>query len=157
MWTNKKTLNVEEGLDGLTQIETKLASYHYTPFTKICLGMTRDDNDETNWILVNYAATSLFSVIANGNYHRTNAGRAKWVSLIRQASLQSKCNKEGFNVKCSEDRRKSRIGMISSKKDNCKSCGSVIGFGIRIKHWSLSSGNINNLIKWKTFGYIFVQ
>lgn len=148
-------MNVEEGLDGLTQIETKLASYHYTPFTKICLGMTW--NGETNWVLVNYAATSLFSVIADGSYHATNSEKAEWMSLIKDASLQSKCNKEGFNVKCSEDRRESRIGMISSSTGNCKWCGSVIGFGIRIKNWSFSSGNINNNIEWKTFGYIFVQ
>ena len=49
--------------------------------------MTR--NDFTNWILVNYTATSLYSVIANGNYRKTNVGRAEWMTLINDASLQS--------------------------------------------------------------------
>ena len=160
-------MNVTAGLDGLTQNETKLASYHNTPFKKVCLGMTR--NNVTNWILVNYTATTLYSVIADGDYRKTNVGQAEWMSLINGASLQDNCKKEGFNVQCSKTnsngirRRKSRIGILRNNDDNCDSCKSVIGFGIEMKKWKLSSGNIyrrGNLdidIKFKTFGYIFVQ
>ena len=79
-WINKETVNIDSGLDGLTQNEAKLASYHNTPLTKLCLGMSQ--NGVTNWILVNYTATSLYSVIADGNYHATNVERAEWISLI---------------------------------------------------------------------------
>ena len=41
----------------MTQNETKLASYHNTPFTKVCLGMTA--NNVTNWIQVNPSKISL--------------------------------------------------------------------------------------------------
>ena len=159
-WTNKKTLNVTAGLDGLTQNETKLASYHKTPFKKVCLGMTR--NNITNWILVNYTATSLYSVIAgDGNGIETNVGRAKWMSLINDAKLQNNCNKEGFNVQCSWSGL--RIGILGNNQGDCISCDSVIGFGIKISNWKGSSGNIyyipgqNIDKKIKTFGYIFVQ
>ena len=150
-WTNKKTLN------GLTQNETKLASYHNTPFKKVCLGMTR--NNITNWILVNYTATSLYSVIAgDGNCSETNVGRAKWMSLINDTKLQPHCNKEGFNVQCSRPGLKSRIGILGNNEDDCTSCDSVIGFGIKIWNWKGSSGNIYyKNIDIKTFGYIFVQ
>ena len=120
-------------------------------------------NNVTNWILVNYTATSLYSVIADGNYRETNAGRAQWMTLINNASLQSNCNKEGLNVNCSQYRRKSRIGILGNNKKNCEYCNTVIGFGIEIIDRKWSSGNIYRKsrpatdINLKTFGYIFVQ
>ena len=154
-------MNVTAGLDGLTQNETKLASYHNTPFKKVCLGMTR--NNVTNWILVSYTATTLYSVIADGDYRKANVGRKEWMSLINGASLQENCNMEGFNVQCSWPGRKSRIGILGNNKNKCDSCNSVIGFGIEMRKWKWSSGNIYYRdqqdidIKHKTFGYIFVQ
>ena len=162
-WTNKATWNVEAGLDGLAQNETKLASYHNTPFTNVCLGMTR--NSVTNWILVHYTAASLYSVIAGENSHDTNAGRGEWLSLIKGPKLQPYCNKEGFNVNVSNNNHKLRIGIAGNNENDCNSCDSLIGFGIERKtrtygivKWS--SGNIylypdRSLIR--TFGYIFVQ
>ena len=169
MWTNDETLHVEAGLEGLTHNEAKLASYDNTPFTKICLGMSR--NDATNWILVNHAAESLYSVIANESYTNfaSNAGRAEWMSLINDASLQQHCNKEGFNVQFSHRHLKLRIGIAGNNEHNCDSCDSAIGFGIEIKNtvgfvtanFQWSSGNINFQMfqnkKVKTFGYILVM
>ena len=157
------TWNVEKGLNGLAGTEAKLASYHNTPFTKLCLGMTW--NGVTNWILVNYNATSLYSVIADENYRKTSAGRAEWMSLINGAKLQRKCNKEGFNIKFNVRNLKLRIGITGNNEDNCDSCDSAIGFGTEIKDahnrrflWKLSSGNMHvNVHSLKTFGYIFVQ
>ena len=41
----------------------------------------------------------MYSLIADGQYRRTSLGRDTWKSLIgSEASLQSKCNKEGFNA-----------------------------------------------------------
>ena len=124
--------------------------------------MTR--NDVTNWILVNYTATSLYSVIADEKNRETNVGRAEWMTLINNASLQQNCNKEGFNVKCSGYKRQSRIGILGNNEKNCEYCNTVIGFGIEIIDRKWSSGNIYYIsnpptvdIKLKTFGYIFVQ
>ena len=139
--------------------ETKLASYHNTPFDKICLGMT--GNDVTNWILVNYTATSLYSVLADGIYNETNLGREAWKSLINDARLQSNCIQEGFNAQCLRKWRKSRIGILTSDNNDCSWCKTVIGFGIRIGslewssgYWYKSSTSENQKF---TFGYIFVQ
>ena len=141
----------------MTQNETKLASYHNTPFTKVCLGMAA--NNVTNWIQVSHNATSLYSVIADGSYRETNVGRAEWMSLINDAKLDSTCQKEGFNVQCNK-LRKARIGILGGVR-NCNYCVTVIGFGIKM-NWEVSSGNIldkKNVLKVKklTFGYIFVQ
>ena len=112
-------------------------------------------NGVTNWVLVQYTATSLYSVLAAGNYHETNAGRAEWVSLINTTPLQSKCNKEGFNVKCSV--LKFRIGIAGNNEHDCITCDSFIGYGIEgIRKWS--SGNVwLGVQELKTFGYIFIQ
>ncbi|CAB4004703.1 Hypothetical predicted protein [Paramuricea clavata] len=156
-WKNNATLNVNAGLDGLTKNETKLASYHNTPFTEICLGMT-DVINNTNWILLNHTASSLYSVIADGNYAATNAGRAKWMSLMDGSSLQPNCNKEGFNIK--HQKLDMRIGFAANNEDNCASCDSFIGFGInRHNKWKIYSGTIKSLanITLKAFGYILVR
>ena len=141
----------------MTQNETKLASYHNTPFAKVRLGMTA--NNVTNWIQVSHSATSLYSLIVDENYRETNIGRQKWMSLINEARLDSSCKREGFNVQCCES-RKTRIGILSGTYD-CKYCVTVIGLGIKMK-WEGSSENIRHkdnvleVIKL-TFGYIFVQ
>ena len=133
-----------------------MASYHNTPFTKLCLGMTR--NDVKNWILVNYPATSLYNVIANEDKtSKTNLGRAEWISLINGVKLQDNCNKEGFNIRCSYPRRKLRIGIFGNNQKNCNECNTGIGFGIIIDEQKLSSGNIHSSARKKTFGYIFVR
>ena len=119
------------------------------------------ENDVTNWILVNYPATSLYSLIADGNYLQTNAGRAEWMSLINDVFLQENCNREGFNVMFGHHNLKLRIGIVSNNENDCDSCDSVIGFGIEMKSWKWSSGNIHIKKFWidhkMTFGYIFVQ
>ena len=97
----------------------------------------------TNWIHVSYTVTSLYSVIADGNYRKTNVGRAEWMSLINDPRLQPNCNKEGFSVECSSSLGKSQIGILGNNENDCVTCDSVSGFGIPSKR--------------KTFGYIFVQ
>ena len=146
MWTNKETWNVHVGLNGLAQFETKLASYHNTPFTNVCLGMTV--NDVTNWIRLNYPATSLYSVLADGHYHETNAGKAEWMSLIHGSSIQKYCHKEGFNVQCSYSSLQSRIGIFSNNQNNCGSCNSVIGFGFQ-------ADKELEMVKWEHLSYSF--
>ena len=120
----------------------------------MCVGMAW--NDVTNWILLNYTAASLYSVIAGGDYGETNAGRAAWISLVNGSSLQSNCNKEGFNARCSHE--SSRLGILSNNENNCVSCNSFIGFGCKMG--IISSGNVQTYPKkptLRTFGYIFVQ
>lgn len=77
--------------------ETKLQSYMSFPFTMLCLGMKVDN--KTQWIHVNYSASSLYSLMADNEFRQTNIGRQAWMSLIKNSSLQEYCHQEGFNVK----------------------------------------------------------
>ena len=175
-WTNKETYAVEDGLEGLTEKQTKLASYWNTPFDKICLGMKV--NNVTKWIVIDRKASSLFDVIADGVFKNTTAGKNKWLSLIDNGELQAGCNKEGFNL---ENRHytphnpdvyiKVRIGIIAnSLLLDCNTCDSCIGFGIsaigctseniRVRNTTCGNmaicGYFNNKDS-AAFGYILVQ
>ena len=89
-------------------------------------------NNQINFIEITESASSLFSLIADGQYRNTSLGRDKWKSLIgSEASLQHNCNKEGFNAVSGNPRlSKARIGILGNSEDDCFTCDSRIGFGI---------------------------
>ena len=109
--------------------ETKLPTYWNTPFNKICLGMMVDQQFRS--VVINHQGISLYSLIADDEYRATSLGRDAWKELIEsQASLQTNCNKEGFNVLCDgSSPSKARIGIVANNQDDCGSCDSRIGFG----------------------------
>jgi len=86
---------------------------------------------QINFIVINRQADSLYSLIADGQYRATSLGRNTWKTLIgSQASLQYKCNREGFNVECDVSAAsKARIGITSNNQNECNTCNSRIGFG----------------------------
>lgn len=82
------------------------------------------------FISFNYSANSLYSLFADGIYRETNLGRQTWKSLIPSAisSLQSKCNREGFNGNTAYV--KVRLGMVGNEgNDRCASPDSFVGLG----------------------------
>ncbi|XP_028412862.1 uncharacterized skeletal organic matrix protein 5-like [Dendronephthya gigantea] len=159
LWTNKEAYAVQDGLEGLTEKESKLASYWNTPFTKICLGMSY--NGTRKLMSFNYTATSLYSVIADGQFRGTGAGRAAWKSLIANSSLQRNCNMEGFNNIQIANGNRMRIGLVANEQEDCNSCDSWIGYGASFTGWTC--GNVarhqpdNGDKNLATFGYILVQ
>ena len=128
-WSNKSEYNLPEGETGFDTQETKLPTYWNTSFSKICLGMKI--NQQNNFIVINMQADSLYSLMADGEYRETSLGRDTWKKLIgSEASLQFNCNKEGFNaVSKRNDRSKARIGILGNNENDCESCNSRIGFG----------------------------
>ena len=159
---------MEDGLEGLTEKQTKLASYWNTPFHKICLGMKVDG--VTKWIVVNHQASSLFNVIADGVKKDTTAGKDVWRSLMDSSLLAQYCDKEGFNLQRQSYYStyvKVRIGLAAGGS-NCAYSSSGIGFGASIRSCdgdmtSATCGTTTagcagrlNTIK-AAFGYILVQ
>ncbi|XP_078345952.1 uncharacterized protein LOC144631400 [Oculina patagonica] len=164
-WSNKTEYNLPGGKTGFDSQETKLPTYWNTSFSKICLGMKI--GQKLNFITINTTETSsLYSLIADGNYSSTSLGRDTWKALIgSEASLQRKCNKEGFNAACSSDSNsKARIGFLGNENGDCHSCDSRIGFGTGGS--PDDSNTCGNEAKWypdngdkhiKAMGYILVQ
>ena len=144
--------------------ETKLPTYWKTNFSKICLGMKV--GHRTYFTVISKGASSLFSLIADGKYRSTSLGRETWKSLIGpEGSLQRHCGKEGFNAKCKRPGfPKARIGILGNNENDCWSCDSRIGFGIKGNEREPNTcGNKANFSpdngdkNIKTMGYILVQ
>ena len=163
-WSNNKTFNLKGGETGFDYNETKLPTYWNTSFSKICLGMKVDQQDR--FIVINNQASSLYSLIADGQYRATSLGRERWKTLIGlDASLQIHCNMEGFNAQSVESQSsKARIGFLGNNEGNCESCDSRIGFGTGGKHDdSNTCGNEatyrpdNQNRHIKSMGFILVQ
>jgi len=167
-WRNKNEYNLAGGSTGFDHQETKLPTYWGTHVRRICLGM--DFQGVTNWISIDRNGGSLYFLIADGRYRRTNLGRNRWRSLIGDSSLQPYCNREGFNAQAENPpAAKARIGLIANDRDNppCRTCDSFIGFGTAYPASSYMNSNScgNEAIfngdrgskHHKAFGYILVQ
>ena len=128
-------------------------------------------DNKINFAVINQQASSLFSLIADGQYRATTLGRDTWKSLIGPAaSLQSGCSREGFNVKQVGNNEqvlaRARIGYIADNNIDCVTPDSRIGFGTGGLHDSSNScGNDapaefspdNGEVHIKAMGYILVQ
>ena len=121
---------------------------------------------QNKFLVLHKQASSLYSLIADGQYRATSLGRNTWKTLIGSgASLQAGCNKEGFNaVGTRTDVSKARIGILGNEVVNgCHSPDSRIGFGTGGLHDdSNTCGNEalngdNGARHIKAMGYILVQ
>ena len=120
-----------------------------------------------------YPASSLYSLIADGNYRQTNLGRTTWKGLISGSSLQHNCNKEGFNARIAHHSvhgwPRARIGIIANEQNDCGSPDSFLGLGTyshnvcHYKQLSNAAGNLaqcrpdNGYKNIKAMGYILVR
>ena len=164
LWGNNETFNLDGGKTGFDSQETKLPTYWNTSFSKVCLGMMIDS--QAKFITISRNASSLYSVIADGQYRDTSLGRNSWKSLIGfEASLQHNCNKEGFNTMSNNvGNSKARIGIIGNNEGDCERCDSRIGFGTG-GNFDDSNTCGNEAMYWsdngdkhiKAMGYILVQ
>ena len=86
---------------------------------------------QIKFLVINKQANSLYALIADGKYRATSLGRNTWKTLIgSQASLQTNCNKEGFNTAgSSKGSSKARIGILGNNEKDCASTDSRIGCG----------------------------
>ena len=143
LWENHETFNLSGGETGFDGHETKLPTYWNTSFSKICLGMKIHGQEKVNFTVINKTADSLYSLIADGQYRLTSLGRDTWKALIGpQASLQTGCNKEGFNAFSKwRNRSKARIGFLGNNENDCDSCNSRIGFGTDGESYDNTCGN----------------
>jgi hypothetical protein len=118
-----------------------------------------------------YPASSLYDLIADGNYRETRLGPSQWRRLIYRSSLQHNCNKEGFNAHVQNSIfTRVRLGLIANQENDCNTPDSFIGLGAsggwhycnyspsanaagNIAQCSADNGNKNA----KAMGYIFVR
>ena len=102
----------------------------------------------------------MYALIADGKYRATSLGRNTWKTLIgSRASLQTNCNKEGFNTAGSaKSSSKAKIGVLGNNEKDCVTCDSRMGFGTGGNNDdSNTCGNVSGKTKIKAMGYILVQ
>ena len=143
-------------MTGFDTQEAKLPSYWTSPFSKICLGM-KIGQQQIKFIVMNKQASSLYSLIADGQRRTTSLGRNTWLSLMGSYGfLDPNCNREGFNV-VSDDSGlmgKARIGILANNDNDCVTCDTRMGFGTGGKYNNeISCGNHGQT----ALGYILVQ
>ena len=122
---------------------------------------------QIKFIVINRNASSLYSLIADGQYRNTSLGRDTWKSVVGPgSSLQLHCNKEGFNSQCKRHKKaKARIGIVANNGKKCGSCDSRIGFGTAGNPVnSVTCGNYhaadkagNGEVQIRAIGYVMVQ
>lgn len=167
LWANKEVYAEENGLALFDTKETKLASFWSVPFTKICINMRKLDSLEVESLVIDETSTSLYDLIADGQYRATKGGREIWESLIPGSQVQRGCFLEGFNAHGIQDGSAgARIGVIASDQSNCTSPDSFIGFGTEggscDSSRKISCGNESGTCNTdadkytSAFGYIFV-
>ena len=163
-WTNINTYNDNSnGLNGgLDNQQFKGSTYFRTSFKEICVGMKYNGHLRAFSFL--YPASSLYSLIAGGNYRPTHLGRYKWKSLISGSSMQPHCNREGFNARAgSSGHARVRLGLIANEQNDCYSSDSFIGLGTYHGGWGNGAGNHaccspdNGEKNIKVMGYILVR
>ena len=160
-WTENTTYSDNShGRDGgLDNREFKGSIYWRTSFKEICVGMKYEENLKA--FSFPYSASSLYSLIADGEYRKTNLGRNKWKWLISGSSLQNNCNKEGFNVHSSTTRV--RLGLVANEQDDCYTPDSFIGLGAYHYLGENAAGNVgifssdNGRKNLEVMGYILVR
>ena len=133
LWKNNKTYNTENGLKSFLSFEAKFPAFNLLRLEKLCMGMYR--NNSMKWIGLNLNETSLTvnvtlqEIFKNETYVSTALGRSNWKGFVTGSSLQSYCNREGFNVKGDGNELKIRIGIAANQEANCLTPESYIGFG----------------------------
>ncbi|CAH3175881.1 unnamed protein product [Porites lobata] len=159
-WTDNVTYNVAGGTS-LEKVETKLSTYWSTPFTRLCLGMSYE-NEEAKWISLSYSGSSLWHVISNGTYIPTNLTAGEWKKLLDNSTIRENCTQQGFNSG-NEDAR-ARIGIVGDDSPCVpkNSFKSRIGFGASGSWYGMNNDNscgneCERKVSKEAFGYIFVQ
>ena len=121
--------------------------------------------NDLKFVSISYPASSLYYLIADGKYRASRVGRYKWKSLIKGSSMQTNCNKEGFNVRGNPkiNFERARIGLIGNEQNDCLSPDSFLGFGSATKEndvWNTCGNSAsytpdNGDKEIKAMGYIF--
>lgn len=129
IWTDTSTLHADSA--DLSHTEAKFAGFSSLPVTAVRIVMFDPTDAMTRSIVLNVSASSLRDLFATETYVATMAGRASWEALMASGSLQSNCNREGFNVQSVPAGMGSevRIGILGNDQTDCSSPNSRIGVG----------------------------
>lgn len=145
------------------QKQAKLSSYHTVSVADVLIRMQEGTSGPLRSLIVRKQGKSLYDLIQPGTTvsFDVEAKKLSWKSLVGSPSLQSNCNKEGFNVKGDGSGRvkRVRIGIINNDQNSCKSTDSFVGIGSDVYssgNYARSNGAGGNR-DIRTFSYVYVR
>lgn len=159
-WENSSTYNpTDYKYDNL---EYKNEQFSTLPFTQVMLELKTWT--KTRYIIAAVTWKSLEDIFSNW-YFQTYLTREVWKTIIEDSSLQTDCNKEGFNVIWdTANHNQARFWIISNQENNCTSPDSSIW--IWIKRWSNWIASVWNYANYSpdnwdkttsSFWYLYVR
>jgi hypothetical protein len=128
-WTDDTTFNTSS--TSLSFSEAKFRSFNEMPLKELRVRM--HDGTTSRYFPMPLVGTSLKDLFAGGPL-ATTAGRAKWMSLAPDPSLQANCDQEGINQTWPSGGIKLhlRLGIVGNNEMDCDTPDSFIGFGATV-------------------------
>ncbi len=163
-WTNELSFNPES--TNLFIANHKSQAFNYVPFNFVKVVFRTPINDSKDRVLTIPVNQPSLKDLFAGNYNQTNMTIDHWKDLIDSSddSLESNCNKQGFNTQGGNlNFAQCRIGIISSTAANCDQPSSYIGVGCKypLESGSPVAGNFpdsaeSDLVQ-SSFVYIYIK
>jgi hypothetical protein len=159
-WENSSTYNPTD----YKYDDKEFKSDHFSnlPFNQVMLELKT--GTKTRYVIVAISGDSLEELFS-GWYTPSYLTRKVWKTIIDDSSLQTECNKEGFNTVWDWNaHNQTRFWIISNQEDNCGTTDSSIW--IWIKRWSDSIASVWNYANFdpdnwdkttSSFWYLYVR
>ena len=121
-------------------------------------------NRKTYFTMLDYEASSLYDVIADGQNRNTSAGYLQWELLINSSRQYNYCIIEGFNI--NQGSFFARVGFGSNERNECNRVATAVAFGMQFhndtfgKNSELAAGYVLSSEQYsetKAFAYVLVS
>jgi type II secretory pathway pseudopilin PulG len=160
-WENNSTYNPTDYKYDDT--EFKWDHFSILPFNQVMLELKT--GWATRYIIAAVTDSSLQNIFSNW-YRPTYLTRDVWKTIIEDSSLQTECNKEGFNVSSTSYWHHVRFWILWNEQTDCTSPDSRLGIGGSGTACGTSSAPVWNQawcsadnwdINITSFGYLYVR
>lgn len=167
-WTDSSLLYLPTNTS-FDRNEAKLASFTTVAVSAVHVAMYDSGDSVTRYlpqpIALSQTWPSIHALMSTGSFVSSSLTATDWKSLLSSSTLQSNCNRGGFNVTPSlGDCASVRVGMHGNNEGSCDSNDSFIGIGGSYSAGGYSGAiSVGNLVQGGSnvnqaaFGYLFVR
>jgi hypothetical protein len=126
--------------DLLDGVEAKLPSYWTMPVGRLLAVMIDPDDAQLRSFIIELAAPSASLRALFAQNLPTQLDTTAWRGLLSVVSWQDGCNAQGFNRPIGTGQHVyGRLALVMNEQQDCESCDSWIGFGLRAEGGVLPS------------------
>ena len=147
-------------------VEVKSSAFNNVSLNQLLVGMTGNGYNRTVQLTV--STYSSLQTLFSGGTVSTGLGRAAWLGLVPNSTLQPNCNAEGININpAPSSAQRVRIGILGNNEADCATPDSRLGIGgygdncATLLNQSVGNttrcGGSNGDADVTTYGYVFVR